>query len=541
MSCRTASAIVLALFTSVASAQPPQKLATGFKSIRASDLKADLTFLSSDEMEGRLSLERGSEIAIKWIEAEFTKAGLQPLAGTSYLQPVELIDYKPARELTSLTVKRAGKQSKYAPPDAIASFPDDLTLSGRVVFAGYGITAPELDYDDYAGLDVRGRVVLVFNHEPQEDDEKSIFNGKGNTRYANNRAKMLNAARHGAIALLVAPDPNHNPNRQRGPIGQPSTTRTGQPYIRPTQAIADEGAIPVFTVSEKVSEELLSVTGKKPSALQTLIDTTLKPVSSALENTELELHTATSTRRRGTSYNVVGLLEGSDPTLKQETIVISAHYDHDGPSPSGGIFHGADDNGSGTVGVVALAKAFGSNPVKPKRSIVFIVFAAEERGLLGAYYYTAHPLRPLEKTRAVINFDMIGRNETPSRQTDGLIDIAKDTSNELNVIGTNYSPMYRAAVEKENKEVGLNLNYKWDQDTVLSVLFRSDQYPFLMHDIPAMWWFTGFHPDYHQITDTAEKINYPKMEKILKLAYLTAFDFADSTKPPAFVPRGVSR
>jgi hypothetical protein len=105
------------------------------------------------------------------------------------------------------------------------------------------------------------------------------------------------------------------------------------------------------------------------------------------------------------------------------------------------------------------------------------------------------------------------------------------------VIGTKYSPAYRAAVEKENREVGLNLSYKWDEDTVLSVLFRSDQYPFLMHDIPSIWWFTGFHPDYHQVTDTAEKINYGKMEKILKLAYLTGFEFGDTSQPPAFVAK----
>jgi Zn-dependent M28 family amino/carboxypeptidase len=150
-------------------------------------------------------------------------------------------------------------------------------------------------------------------------------------------------------------------------------------------------------MTAKVAEDLLSVTGRKPSELQTIIDHTLKPVSTALENTELVLHTATASRRRGTSYNVVGVLEGSDPALKAETIVYSAHYDHDGPSPIGGIFHGADDNGSGTVGVVTLAKAFGANPVKPKRSVLFIVFAAEERGLLGSYYYNAHPLRPLRQ------------------------------------------------------------------------------------------------------------------------------------------------
>ena len=245
-----------------------------------------------------------------------------------------------------------------------------------------------------------------------------------------------------------------------------------------------------------------------------------------------------SERRRANSYNVAGLLEGSDPTLQAETVVFSGHFDHDGIGPLG-ILHGADDNGSGTVGVVELARAFALNPVKPKRSLLFIVFAAEERGLLGAYHYVAHPLRPLATTRAQINFDMIGRNEAadPRVQTE----ISPDTSNELGLIGTHYSPDYRAVVERSNELVGLKLTYKWDRDAANSVLFRSDQYPFLQHDIPAVWWFTGFHPDYHQVSDTVEKINFEKMTKILKLAYTSGFEFADSPNVPKLVGKAMSR
>ena len=513
-------------------AQAPPRLAPGADSIRASDLRADLTFLASDALEGRMSLERGSEVAIQWIAAEFGKAGLKPLVDDSYLQPVPLVEYRADRQLSSLTLKIGGKTETLHAPDATGNYPNDGAYSGAVVFAGFGITAPELDYDDYAGLDARGKVVLVFNHEPQEDDAKSIFNGKGNTRYANARAKMMSAARHGAIAVLVMPDPNHPKGMVRGPLDSPQARQQAPRTPRPIQAIADEPSIPVFNISAKIGEELL----KNPSEIQSAIDATLKPASTSL-GAEATLHIVNSLRKRQLSYNVIGLLEGSDPTLSAETIIISAHYDHDGLAAGGGIYHGADDNGSGTVGVVALAKAFMKNPAKPKRSILFAVYAAEERGLLGAYYYAAHPLRPLATTRAVINFDMIGRNETPSTQTNGLMEIAADTSNELNIIGTKYSPDYRAAVVKSNEYAGLHLSYKWDEDTVLSVLFRSDQYPFLMHDIPAMWWFTGFHPDYHQTTDTADRINYVKMEKILKLAYLTAFDFADTKTPPKFVAR----
>ena len=200
------------------------------------------------------------------------------------------------------------------------------------------------------------------------------------------------------------------------------------------------------------------------------------------------------------------------------------------------FWHGADDNASGTVGVVALAHAFAAMPVRPRRSILFAVFAAEERGLLGAYEMAAHPLRPLATTRAMINFDMIGRNETASPQTDGLITIPADTTNRLNLIGAPYSPDFNAAITAANRNVGLVLDDRFDRDNVLNVFFRSDQFPFVLHDIPAFWFFTGFHPDYHHETDTADKINYTKMAKILRLSGTTLWDLGNSAKVPAFVP-----
>jgi len=192
------------------------------------------------------------------------------------------------------------------------------------------------------------------------------------------------------------------------------------------------------------------------------------------------------------------------------------------------------------VGVVALAHAFTANTransgARPKRSILFVVFASEERGLLGAFYMAAHPLRPLETTRAMINFDMIGRNETESEQTKGLIEIPADTTNRLNLIGALYSPDYSKTVVEQNKHVGLELDDRFDHEAALNVFFRSDQFPFVLHNIPAFWWFTGFHPDYHHTTDTADRINYVKMAKILRLAYLSAFAFADEHTPPKFV------
>jgi hypothetical protein len=522
--------------------QMKSRIAEGFDSIQASRLKADLTFLSSDALEGRRSLERGSEVAIQWIASQFAKAGLKPVAGDSYLQPVPIIEFTADRALTTLTVNGHA----YHAPEAIANFANEVTVSGPVVFAGYGISAPELGYDDYAGIDAKGKIVLIFNHEPQENDAASIFNGTGNTRYTNATYKALNAQRHGAVGILAMVDPNnHQAGQGRGGRGAQTQAGAGRGQLAatrpriPTEALAEGGpAIPTFTIAAEVAASILAGAGKTAAELQAAIDAKPSPMSFALPGANVELHPVVSERRRANSYNVVGLLEGSDPALKSETVIFSGHFDHDGIGPQG-ILHGADDNGSGTVGVVELARAFALNPVKPKRSLLFVVFAAEERGLLGAYHYVSHPLRPLATTRAEINFDMIGRNEAadPRVQTE----ISPDTSNELGLIGTHYSPDYRAVVERSNEMVGLKLNYKWDRDSANSVLFRSDQYPFLQHDIPAVWWFTGFHPDYHQVSDTVEKINFEKMVKILKLAYASGFEFADSPNVPKLVGKAIAK
>ena len=535
MSIRFCAALFIPLLVA-AQTGTRSRIATGFDAIQAANMRANLTFLSSNALEGRLSLARGSEVAIQWIASEFTKAGLKPIADGTYFQPVPLIEYRTDRQSTSLTIEQGGVKRMLHYPDAFGNFPHNIAISGPVIFAGYGITAPELHYDDYAGIDARGAVVLVFDHEPQENDPKSIFNGTGNTRYATSRVKLLNAQKHGAVALLVVAEPNRkHPSNQERAARNPGAAEERARRIASEAIEGDEVGIPLLTLSDKAAADLLAPGGKKPSELQASIDRDLRNVSLAIPGTLAEIHIETSSMRRAASANVVGLIEGNDPNLKAETIVFSAHYDHDGPGANGTYYHGADDNGSGTVGVVELAHAFAKNPIKPRRSLLFIVFAAEERGLLGSYYYVQHPLRPLGTTRAVINFDMIGRNETPSDQTNGLIEIATDTSNELNLVGAKYSPDYRATVERANQSIGLKLNYKWDDDAALNIFFRSDQFPFVLRDIPAFWFFTGFHPDYHQVTDTVDRINFAKMEKIVRLAYLTGWSFADESATPKFI------
>lgn len=517
----------------------PSSQNAGMDRIREADIRADLGFVASGALQGRMSLQPGDDAAIEWIAAEFAKAGLKPAAvdeqgRANFLQSVPIVEYHPNRADNQITLTRGTTTRTWRAPDLVGGYRNDINITAPIVFAGYGITAPGVGYNDYRGLDARGKIVVVFEHEPQENDPRSRFYGTGNTQFATNRVKGLAAQAHGAVAVLVMAEPN-----RKHPSNLERVARIGGSAARvpplPLQALPDdELKIPVIVVSDSLGNELLAGAGMTPKMLQAAIDQDLVPRSRAIPGATVNLKLENIVRMRGVSRNVVGLLPGSDPTLAVETVIISAHHDHEGHDDQQ-IWYGADDNGSGTVGVVTLARAFAANPVKPKRSLLFVVFAGEERGLLGSYYMAANPLRPLATTRAMINFDMIGRNEAPSVQTNGLIDIPADNSNRLNLIGAGYSPDYDKIVRAANQSIGLTLDDRFDRENALNIFFRSDQFPFVLKKIPAFWFFTGMHPDYHQSTDTADKINYAKMTKIIRLAYLSAWRFADDATVPAFV------
>jgi Peptidase family M28/PA domain len=521
--------------------------ASGLDLIRESEVRADIAFLTSDALQGRLSLQPGNDAAARRIAETFAAAGLEPVAldargKPSYLQAVPLIETHPDREATQLIWHRESGDRIWKSPELFGAFPENIDLAGSLVFAGYGITAPELGYDDYAEVDVKGKIVMVFEHEPQETDPSSRFNGTGNTRYASWFAKVTTAQEHGALAVLLAPEPSyHHPSAQeiRARIGH-QVEHAAKPI--PAQALADGPLrIPNLVISAAIRDQLMATSDRSPLDLQRAIDKEAKPQSFAVPGGSVSLRLRNRSRREAIAWNVVGLVKGREPGLATETVIISAHHDHDGES-GGNVWRGADDNASGTAGAMALARAFAGSPAKPRRSILFAVFAAEERGLLGSHHLAAHPLRSLATTRALINFDMIGRNEAPSPQTDGLIDIPTDTSNRLNLIGAPYSPDYLHVVRDENKHVKLVLDDRFDRESALNILSRSDHYPFILRGIPSLWWFTGFHPDYHRPGDTEAKINYPKMMRILKLAYLSAWRFAEDIEPPRFVtdPRGLT-
>jgi len=236
--------------------------------------------------------------------------------------------------------------------------------------------------------------------------------------------------------------------------------------------------------------------------------------------------------------SVVAMLEGSDATLKNEHILVSAHFDHDG-ADGPRILNGADDDGSGTVGLVEIAEAFAlaaQGGQRPRRSIIFAAWNSEERGLLGAWAYTEDPAVPLDRIAAVLNMDMIGRDEEVPVGGGGRfrgleIQTAQSNNNATNIIGTLRSPDLRAVVERANQAIGLDLRFRYDNNAS-NLMRRSDHWPFIQRGVPAVWIHTGLHPDYHTVYDRPEKINYSKMEKITRMVYQAAWDLANTASRP---------
>ncbi|MBN2357480.1 M28 family peptidase, partial [candidate division KSB1 bacterium] len=390
--------------------------------------------------------------------------------------------------------------------------------SAQIVFAGYGITAPEYNYDDYAGIDVDGKIVFVLKRGPRQADPDSPFLLKSDHPYLKNEEKINNAIEHGAVGIMMVTDPLHN--RLLTPKGfpWPSLYKGFPPDAVPlTLAKTEHKKIPAVQVGERVIKLLFgSVDSLKK--IQTGIDSTMQPHSFPLSSYSALMQTSTR-RELLTANNIVGFLPGSDDKLKEDIIVVGAHYDHIGyqknaPADQDSIYNGADDNASGTVGVMQLTKAFMAEKKKPKRSILFMTFAGEEKGLFGSYAYVDYPLFPLQKTIAMFNFDMIGRNHP-------------DT---LFIRGSETSSMLKKIVEEENKKIGFTL-ITGDEKRYRGT---SDYRPFMKKGIPVLYLHTDTHEDLHKVTDSADKIDFEKMNRVVKLAYRMIWNLANSDKRPVF-------
>lgn len=517
------SAIALLLLGSAAAAQQADRR------ILANSLKADVYFLSAEDMAGRKTASHEGRITGNYIASEFLRLGLKPLGDDgSYFQKYDLTVATQDDSNVSLTVRNGAEEKSYQ-----LGHDFDLTwltqttnptkVSGEVVFLGYGVTAPEYGYDDLAHVDLHGKIAIILAHEPQESDPASKFMGKWHTYHAYDQYKWEDIQRAGAAGILTVEE-----KVQHRPPGSSSAPRQDW-FPEAIYSLPGIWDLPVFEITQEVADELLHSSGKTVDGLRKTIDSSFKPQSFELSGMTAELKKAYTNRHVVQARNVIGLLEGSDPKLKDEYVIVSAHYDHLGVV-KGRTQFGADDNASGVAALLEIARAFVEGDVKPRRSILFVSFDSEEAGLLGAFYYGRNPVFPLGKAAAVLNMDMIGRNEnTPSWKLS-----PRDTVRSVNVVGTLYSPDLRRDIEQQNNGVGLLLDFKTDTDDKEEWFARSDHYVFATYGVPSVLFNTGEHPDYHTENDTWEKLNYPKLEKITRLVFLTAADVANRDARPAF-------
>jgi hypothetical protein len=532
-----------------------QSGAPGLDSIRQEDLKADLFFLGSDAMRGRLTNTPENLIASEWIKARFERLGLAP-AVPGYFQNYNLMTVTLGQG-NALEIIEGSATSPVAHGQGFTTqrFSASAEARGPVVFAGYGISAPDLDHDDYRAADViKGALVLVIDHEPGERDPNSPFDGVVTSDAGSALRKAQAAQAKGAAGILYVSDVHNHPG---------ATGNTGanfwpqQPSRLGTYSLAgwmESIRIPAAQISVDLANRLVKGTGKTLDDLSKSADTPRGVTAVRLPGVEARLTTAVN-RQPIPDRNVLAKIDGTDARLKDEWVVISAHFDHDGANGAQ-IMNGADDDGSGTVGLLEIAEAYALAAKAgqwPRRSILFAAFNSEERGLLGAWAYTLQPIAPLERTVAVLNMDMIGRNEevpapAPAAaggrgggRFNGLDpQTAESNNNALNIIGSVRSPDLKAQVEAANetanKAARLEIRYRYDNN-VSQLMRRSDQWPFIQNGVPGIWIFTGLHPDYHTVNDDPERINYVKMEKILRLVHQMSWTIAQQDARPKLLPR----
>ena len=478
--------------------------------ITARELRGHVEYLASDALEGRRSGTDANRKAAEYIAGRLKKYDISPAGENGgYLQPFTFSVSVRLGEGNScmLGSRKLELNTEYRP----LGFSANGTASGPVVFAGYGISAPEKGYDDYAGLDVTGKVVVVLRWAPDGDSPRSEF-----SRLTGFREKARVARDRGAAALIIISGPAHDPDDELLKLS--------------FDQVAASSGIPILTMKRGVFSSFFHAAGLDLRALQDSMAATKKPRSFPFAGLEATLTTDVQTMK-AKSANVLGVLRGTDPALQDEVVVLGAHFDHLGwGGPGSGsqrpdtvaIHNGADDNASGTSALLELAQKFGAMKELRRRSVVFAFFSGEELGTLGSQKYVASPPFPLEKTVAMLNMDMVGR-------LDG---------RKLTVGGTGTAAIWPELLAKYNADS--SFAYSMEPDG----FGPSDHASFYGKNIPVLFFFTGIHNDYHKPSDDAELINYAGEEKVARLAFRIARDVVNRNDRPialrveAPAPRG---
>lgn len=454
--------------------------------ITTDDLKESLTYLASDELEGRLPGSNGGKLAAEYVASKFELYGITPGGEDGYFQNFDVVTKTEAP--VEANILRAGDITGELGKDFTPlSYSDNATLTADVVFAGYGfaIDQDSLQWDDYEGTNVEGKWALVLLNDPEIRDPNSLF-----IPYSGEKSKVVTAKEKGAGGILF--------------VAGPKVSRNDKLLSLEVDQTESNLGIPAFSISREFADKLLAKGGTTVEKLEEGLVSTMKPNSFSIDM-ELE-GTSNVVFHKTSTENVIGVLEGSDKELKSEYVVVGAHFDHLGwggteasrEPDTLAIHYGADDNGSGTSGLLEIADKLAH--AKLKRSVVLIAFGAEEIGTIGSKYFTNNPTVPKDKIVAMVNLDMVGR--------------LKDTK-EITVSGVGTS--------KEGEQLLKDILNEKERDLVLSVEYNgfgpSDHANFYVENIPVFFFNTGAHEDYHTSRDVVEKINFEGLQRVTEYAY----------------------
>lgn len=467
----------------------PQELSINdsYTEIKKENLMKVVRYLSSKELAGRLSGSDGYNKAASFMANEFAYLDLKPIGDNKYFQNlnVEYNEILAPAKLNLIENNQVKKEYRLGKDYVFRGFTGSGHITAPLTFVGYGITNTKLNYDEYAGIDVKGKIVIAFKYSPRWRIEDKYHLGDLSLR-----EKISNAYEHGAVAIMF--------------VSFPNDAKPQEPILSILDGEGEQNeSFPSMHIDIPVADEFLSGSGYTLKDLQTRIDSTRKPFSIPLTTTAEILATAKYYEEMET-MNVVGLQEGSDPKLKDEYLVIGAHLDHVG-SQAGEIYApGANDNASGSAAVLEMARTFANTKIKPKRSIIFVLFASEEIGLEGAKHFAENSPIPVEKITAMINLDCVGYGDSIQ-------------------VGNGKSAPNLWQIAKANDSV-----YTKQMTTNTWLGGGADATPFHQKGIPCAYFVTtNSYKHLHCITDTAETLNKDLFEKVVRLAYLTASEVAN--------------
>ncbi len=558
----------------------PDKYKIGFEAITPKETMAMLSYLSSDWMEGRETGTSGYAQAADYAASLFKMWGLKPAGDfppaprssrrpgatpppapeRSYFQNIAFKEISDVQSTITVEVAKGPglktKAYKGGVDYATGGGPAE-SITAPVVFAGYGISEPSIGFDELKGLDLKGKIVLILTEAPGKDNPDSPFQankelkekyfptfqgyemmmrrGGGPPRFS----KVEEIRNRGAAAVVLVDNAGRDKEifRDLSTVEKPSDDRPIIDKPRLRLQIAGDVSVPMgggssVTVTREIANAVLAGTGQTVDDLKKKIETTMKPASFNIPGAKMNL-TTTAKTALVQSPNVLGLIEGSDPDLKNECFVIGAHFDHLGKWENY-VYNGADDNGSGSAGVLAIARAIALNPAKPKRTILFALWTGEEKGLYGSRFYVANPFFPVEKTVGYLNYDMISRafdeaalaRAVRRYNVPGAEDMVKKIradrfANVFVTTGTDFTVLTR----EMNAYVGLDLVF---EESPLGAGFGgSDHAAFAAAKIPFVYFMAAMTSDYHQTSDSVEKVNAELFTKICQVGYLTSFAYAD--------------